>query len=534
MTAITLAVLVHIGLFFVLQSTFTMPIIPPKQKPIEVQIISFTPEPVQEVEPEPALIPYKPAPARAPKPKLRPKPRPKPKPKPAIVPKPEPTPEPKPVIEPEPIIIPPATEVLVSETVEAIQEVSPQPVPIPDPIPQPVIEIFEPIPEPIPEIIQPPIPQPTIEIFEPLPEPVIEPIIEPIVEPLPELEPILDPIPEPLPEPEIEPLSDLPTTPTESELPVAGAVVEDEIIIETPEPIAPIIQDVIEPIVQKPVTLPEPEPEPEILREPELEIIEAAPIITTAPTILASPDAPKTQSEQDTSVPQSQASSLDLILENAKKSGRRPQARPNTGGGNTGTLTIGNAPSSGVTRRANPGSTGWTLAPGSYGDKTTEGYKNMMLDIRCRETTRTHEDCPSYIPKHKGRNAEGFESFNAHEPRGTSTTANERRRGMNMGSSIFEGGTYGGPSAAKNARGTGGNSDDTSGGPSTSVLDDVYLPNYDLSIPVPGGRSSGGRLRDVFGNSQPAPWTQQPILPPPLEEEEEDEFAPVEIIKPKR
>ena len=513
-TTLALAIIVHIGLFMTLQLQFNLPELPDEPEPIKIQIISFEPEPeiIPEVKPE--LRPVLPNPAQAPTPRAKPKPPPRPKPKPAPIP--EPIPELEPIPEPEPIVIPPQTEILVSETIELEPQIVAEPLPIPEPPVQeitpeptetepPVVEIFEPLPEPI---IEPTL-EPVIEIFEPIVEPLPEPIIE-IFEP--------EPIPEPLPEP----IEDLPPAPVITETPVSGLATEElipEPIEETPAPIAEEI--IIEPIVEalpvpEPAPLPEIEPEviePEVI-EPELPVA-----ITTTPTILASPDAPSTDEEEQLAIPSAQATPLETILQNA---------RPKSGGGNQGQIPIG-APPGGGTRPSNPGTKGWTLAPGSWGEEPGKGYKGLVLDIRCREAGRTHEDCPEYIRKNQGRNAAGFEAFGAHTPRGTTTTRSSR--GMNMDSSIFQGGTYGGPSAAMGGRKTGGNSDDNTGSPSTSVLDDTYLPQYDLSIPIPNGGSTGGRVRDVFGNPKPAPWTLQPDLP--TLPEVEDDFKSL-ILKPKQ
>lgn len=531
--AIALAFIVHIGLFFTLQSKFIPPVLPPEPEVIEIQIISFEPTPPIEPEPQPVLRPAVPSQAQAPSPKPKPTPTPRPRLEPEPIPEPEPEPiplpiptpipeplpepipEPEPVSEPEPIPEP-VTELLTSETIEPEPEVivqaepEPTPEPLPEPRPEPVVEIFEPLPEPAP--------QPTIEIFEPIPEPTPEPaptieIYEP--EPLPEPEPMPEPEPEPAPiieifepipnpEPEIEPLPDLPPAPVISEEPVSGAATEDT-IPEEPEPIAPLVQDnIIEPeIVEAPIITPEPEPtlEPEII-EPEEPVI-----ITTAPTILASPDAPTTQTEEQTAVPQSQASPLEIILQSQTPSGGRPATPSPRGGGNTANIPIGGGAPNGGTRRANPGATGWTLDPSAYGNGAGAGYKGMTLDIKCRESKRTHEDCPEYISKHQGRDANGYEGFGAHAPRGTSITANTPSRSVQ--------------SMSQGMVGAGGWSEDNSGGPSTSIMDDVY-----------GTPPTGGRIRDAFGNNEPAAWTLQPALPEVPEEKEEDALKTL-ILKPK-
>lgn len=509
-TAITFAIVVHFGFFLMLHSQFTLPILPDDPEPIKVQIISFEPEP--EIVPEVELRPSVPTPALAPIPKPKPKPKAKPKPKP--IPKPTPPPPkpkplpPEPVPEPEPIIIPPPTEILISETpepqaviqpqplptpVEPIVEPEPVPVPVPpEPIPEPIIEItkpaddiklapiYEPPVEPTPE----PIPEPVIEIFEPAPEPIPEPVIE-----------IFEPVPEPLAEAPV--IKDLPLAPTITETPVSGAITEEPLIEPIVEPPSPIVEEIIpEPIREIPPT-PEPIQPPKVKPEV-IEIIKPV-VITTAPSILASPDAPTTKAEEQKSVPSSQAAPLDFIL----KQGR---PKPRGGGGNQGRIPIGSPP--GGTRRANPGAKGWTLAPGSYGEGTGKGYKGLILDMRCREAGRTHEDCPEYLQKYQGRNAEGYEEFGAHAPRGTSVS--RPSRGITPG--IFSAPNIG-----------------ELGSPSTTVLDDAGFNGQYMGDRLSDGKPAR-RVRDLFGNSEPAPWTLQP----PLEETPEEDELKLLILKPKK
>ena len=68
-----------------------------------------------------------------------------------------------------------------------------------------------------------------------------------------------------------------------------------------------------------------------------------------------------------------------------------------------------------------------------------------------------------------------------------------------------------------------GTADDTSGRPSTGVLNDTYLPQYDLSIPIPE-EQTGGRVRDLILPSEPPPdpWQLPPTLDPLPEAEEDD------------
>ena len=528
-TTLACTIAIHIGILLMFQSQFDLPEIEEEPETISVEIVSFEPEQEAEPEPEPVLRPAVPAPAQAPRPKPKPKPRPEPTPPPPPLP-PPPAPEPEPIPEPDPVVIPPPPpEIIQSPDPEPnlVPEPIPEPVIQPQPEPQPQIEIFEPAP-----IIQPepePVIQPRIEIFEPQPvqqpEPLLDPIIQPDPEPLPEPiiepepviepEPIIEPTPEPIIEPDPEPLPDLPDVPTVNEEEAISGTLTEEIVTE-PLPPEPVVIDTLpEPVVEpEPQTRPAPEPTPEV-KEPD-----SPAIITTAPTILASPDAPTTQSEQENAIPQSQASPLDFILKDrnpgGSSGGRQPADRPGSGGGgNTGQVPI-----AGGTRAPAPGAGGWQLAPGSYGNEPGEGYKGLVLDIRCREAKRTHADCPEYLRKYEGRKSNGFENFGAHAPRGTTIT-NRPTRAPGT-SSIFDGSTaYGGPSSRPGARATGGPTDDNSGGPSTSVLDDVYLPQYGAGTVIPDGASQGGRVRDVFGNSDPAPWTLPEKLPETPQEEED-------------
>jgi hypothetical protein len=533
-TSFALTIAVHIGIFLMFQSQFIVPEIEEEPETIKVQIVSFEPEEEAEPEPKPVLRPAVSAPAQAPRPKPKPRPRPKPTPPP---PPPPPPPAPEPIPEPEPVVIPPPPpEIIQSPEPEPnlVPEPIPEPIIQPEPEPQPQIEIFEPAP-----IIQPepdPVPQPRIEIFEPqpvqepepLPDPIIQPEPEPVPEPIIEPEPILEPepVPEPLSEPVIEPepepLPDIPDVPIINEEEAISGEITEEI---APEPLPPapvIVETLPEPVIEpEPQTLPSPEPTPEIV-EPEQPAI-----VTTAPSILASPDAPTTQSEQENAIPQSQATPLDFILKDRGNpggssgepsgGGGRPAGNSGSGGGgNTGQIPI-----AGGTRAPAPGASGWTLSPGSYGNDPGAGYKGLVLDIRCREAKRTHADCPEYIRKFEGRKLDGFENFGPHAPRGTAIT-NRPTRAPGT-SSIFDGNTtFGGPSARPGGRSVGGPTDDNTGGPSTSVLDDAYLPQYGLGTTIPGGSSSGGRVRDIFGNTDPAPWTLPETLEEPPVEDEDD------------
>ncbi len=486
-----LAMLVHIGIFIILQMKMTVPHVPDEPEPIQIEIISFEPEappkPEPEPEPEPELRPATapPAQAPAPRPKL-PKPPPPP-------PPPEPKPEPKP--EPEPVVIPPAPEIIKSVTAEPelVPETPPDPEPAPEPTFVETLELFDPalVTQSEAELAF----EPIADIFEPVEQPVQAP--RPVV---PLFDPdLLDMDTEPEDLPDIDDQVELPPIPV-IEPEIAPGIVEPEIIPEnipetTPEPIAP--PPMFEPDVfdASPVTT---EPELELNTTPEIEIA------AIPPTILASPDAPTTQDEAEKAIPpsQSQATPLDFILKdrgNTDVPGDR-SSRPARGGGNEG-----NIPIAGGTARPAPGASGWQLPSGLIPTEGVPGGKGLIRDIRCREEQRDHEDCPEYVNKHGGRNANGLENFGPHVPLGTTTV---RSRGMPQT-----------PSLQDTVNPTFGDA----GLPSTTVLDDVggfkgqYLGD---KIGTPG-RSR--RIRDLFNPPDPAPWTTRTDLPPPPDDEEDDD-----------
>ena len=516
---------VHVGLFFMLQTNFVVPDLKeePEPDPIPVQIIAYE-DLLAQPEPEPEVIdiaPVTPAPAAPPRVKPKPKPTPPPPPPPPPVPEPEPEPLSEPEVEPEPITAPPPPDILTSEASEpsenTISEFTP-PVPLEPPVEdtptEPVIEIFEPVE--VPREIE-------VEIFEPQPIIESEPIAEPVIEP----EPTPEPVEENEPEIEIE-IFDQP-------------IIEEPLIEET---IAPVITEtpvelpaqagpVIDPITEEPLTVAPliPQPDPQEIEPPiENEIIIAtepeplneqdedqdAPIITTAPTILASPDAPLTPDESDRAIPQEQAAPMTDFLFKPKTGFPPPNPPGGQPSGGAVSLGGGGGAPGGGTRRPSPtarSGQGWTLQPGSTGIGTPgEGYGGIINDIRCRESDRTHLDCPEYTAKYKGRNAAGFESFGRHSNGGVPASSRSARTG-----------TYENP-----AIGGGGNPwtlapGDTSvnaGGPSSSVLDDADFGRTFLGTNL-GGQNSGGRVRDVF-NPQSNETRSLPVLkPPPADDEDE-------------
>jgi len=403
-----LVFLLHVGLALSLSGSFVVPDLKPPEEPeaVIVEIVTFDPQPEPEITPAPIVIEPAPAPPPTPVPTPQPTPQPQPEPTPEPLPEPipepipEPVPEPEPQPLPEPVLTPPPPEILAQP--EAI-EPEPLPKPTPEPIPETIIEIFDPIPGSMPE----PEPQPIIEIFEPAPP---EIIFEP--EPLPEPDPIIEffePVVDPEPVLEFEPVIIAP------ELPPTPGIIEAEPLPELFEPL-PLPPE----IILEPAPIPEPVPIPEFTPEPLIEFdpepLSAPDIILTAPTILASPDAPETIQEERRAVPQAQSDPfIDLIQRDRDSTldNPVPSARA-SGGGNEAPISQGgtvSTPPGGGTQigRTAPGASGWTLAPQRAGPG--EAYEGINLDIRCREEGRTHEDCPEYLKKFRGRDASGRESF---------------------------------------------------------------------------------------------------------------------------
>ena len=327
--------------------------------------------------------------------------------------------------------------------------------------------------DPVPTLEPEPEPEPIFEIFEP------EPILEP--EPLLELEPLV-----------VEP--ELPPTPG-----VIDAEPLPEFIDSEPLPpeiiLAPLPEILPEP---EPQPLPLPELEPEPLPAPELEIITITP-----PTILASPDAPESREEEIRAVPQEQSDPfIDLIKRDRDSSLDEPLAAPPRGGGNEGPISQGgavSAPPGGGTRigRPNPGAGGWTLAPQSNG--TNEAYEGINWDIRCREEGRTHEDCPEYVNKFRGRDRTGRESFDGHA--GTGTDRGDRiSSSRTLPSRSDLGLNLGDPSV-------------NSGGPSTNALDfpDQNFDREFLNGRIVTGPPNSGLL-GLSGAADSTSGTQQDWL----------------------
>ena len=469
-STLALAVVVNIAILLALSVTYTPPVTKVDPPPLRVEIITL--EPAIE-EPEPAVI--EPAPVAPPPPAPRPRPQPRPQPAPPPPP-PEPEPEPEPV--PEVAPPPPQPEILTSELPDPLP--TPEPEPIPEPLPEPVLELP---PEPLPEPIVEPAPEPVT--VDPLPKLPPEPIV---VEPEPV---VIEPLPDPVPEPVVEP-EPLPEPEPNIVEPLPEPVIEEPAPVVTPDPVPVPVEPL--PVVPEPVIVETPEPAPEPPNE----------IVTTAPTILASPEAPTTQEEADRAVPQEQAAPLsDLITgRNQLPLGNLPPAGlpanpdiagPSRGGGNI----------EGGTRLANPGAGGWTLtAPQSPGG----GYGTLLEDVRCREATRTHEDCPQDVRGPRGRDAMGFERYS--EPRHGGAT------GLGPGARARAGDLSTGDIGATGEQfwNKGFGTVLSSHGPSTTVLDDVDFSKEFLGSPVIVSEP-GGRVRDLFDDTEVEDdWTLELII----------------------
>ena len=465
------ALLLHIALFFALLPETVVPDRMEEPEALSVEIITIAPEPEVEAPPiedvgEEVVVPVAPP---APRPSPTPPPPPQPEPEPAPPP-PPPPPEPEPLPEPEPFVPPPPPpEILVQEV--PTPEPEPLPLPVPELLPEPVPP---PLPEPLPPEPLPPPPEPLPPEPEYLPDDIMLPTREDLLPSEPEPEPIAEPLP-PVPE-----------------------VLPDSIVLPTPEELLP----------------PEPEPAPVVVPEPELEVLpddivlpsrddllppaeEPAPaepeVITTAPTILASPDAPTTQEEADRAVSEEEAAPLsDLIT------GRRPSGAP----------AIGLPPANqGGTRRGSPGAGGWQLAAPST-QSPGAGYDGLVLDIDCRRPDRTHEDCPEYVRGPSGRNAAGYEAFTQGRHGGDGN-------GGGIGGTVSAGSGIGagGDGIWQAGGGAIGSNSINAGGPSTTVLDDTDFSKEFLNNPIQIGEPSG-RVRDL-------------VLDP---QEDEDDWA-LDILK---
>lgn len=535
----------HVGLFFFLTGYFVVPDLQPDEPEIvPVQIVTFeAPQPEPEIVPEPApevLRPAIPVPSIAPQPRPappEPEPEPDPEPDPLPVPplpEPEPQPEPEPEPEPEPDPVPEPIEP--EPEPEPVETVEPELIP-PDVLSQPIVEpepevetvpspepvqeeperlpedpeIIEPAPEVVPEPVEPeplpesepePEPEPLPEAVEPDPEPepraeppVLDPVVE--LEPEPELPPVEEPTEEPPLDPELEP-GPLTTEDTGLEEPIPGIVTDE------PEPVVEDEPLQFSPPVEIEIFEPEPLSEPEPQTLPQTDITQSPEIITNAPTILASPEAPETDQEADRAVPTEQADtffdllarerpleSLDPPTGGGTTTGpQSPLAGPTTGGGNIGSITN---PQGGGTQRTAPGAGGWRLDPGSYGNSPGAGYEGINLDMRCREANKTHLECPEYLRQFQGRDATGFESFETYRPRGVERSSPARPQlGNAVGPNIAGGGD---PWSV----GIGSNSINA-GGPSGTILEDGPEVSFDrefIGNPV-RVQDDPGRVRDLI------------------------------------
>ncbi len=536
--ALAATLILNIAFFTALTMSVTYVIIPPPEpEVIPVQIVTVIGEEDEPPAPteEPVSAPAVPTPSPAPAPRPRPKPQ--------LVSPPEPAPQPEPEVEV--IEEPDLTPQLIAPAPQIISQPDPQPTedsiaPAPD-LPteadreraleefrrrnqqqeveditpaqiEPEIEI---IPDTPPEIIieTPP------ELIPPIEQPIIEPelVIDPPEEPQPFIEifdvPIEPEITEDPPPPEVEDFA-------------PGPIIEDapisppEEIIETPELPEDVIPDaapgIIEPVDAEPAepeapVTPEPEIETPPSEEPETQDAPAedSPIITTAPRVLADDESAQTQQELERAVPQSQA-------DTGPSSGGGGYRTPTIGGGGRNTLDpnagtdFPTGPTSAGTGRPNPGAGGWSLGEGAQGDYAGEGgMRGVAYDTRCRDINRTHEDCPEYVAKPRGRDAAGYET-----PRINRAPANRGVRGIG--------------SVGRDTSTAGGNFGASSNGmPSETVLDDADFGVLYGRTPQVDIENAQPRLSDLFSEDQDFVSETEPLpdlgtLP---EEGEDDPWA---------
>jgi len=425
------------------------------------------------------------------------------------------------------------------EPQEPLTPPPPIPEPIPEIIPEPVIEP-EPLPEPIPEPLPEPIPEPPeiippeVIVNETPAPPEFDTVTPPDFETIAPVEPDFDPV-APL---DVEPVDIDPIAPPAPvyepvERPQFETVTPDRPDFETPdfEAVAPEAPDFEQPL--GPVYAPPDQPAigpvggPD---RPDLDIDVAIdvpdiprivfqtpppdrprddtpdrPIATDRPSILASDDDAQTPDELARAVPDDQSD--QLLTDNLG----RPQGErdPNTAGPLFGG---GNTPPSGGSQLGGPQRNGDWAASVTGADGLGEGYDGLVLDIRCREAGRTHEDCPEYLRSFQGRGSDGFERFGAHSNAGI--PSNGGGRGGGGGSNNPN--NIGGGNDLWTGSGIGDNSVNA-GGPSTTILDDVNV-HSDFGRITPEGES--GRVRDLFGEQPQPDLDENDILqlPPPEDE----------------
>jgi len=404
-------------------------------------------------------------------------------------------------------------------------------------------------PKPEPKIIQAPQPEPTpqaapLPVSEPKPEPQPQPAPPARVTPKPAPKPEPEPEPEPVPDffdpaitqsddippdtlPQIAPLdTQQPPAPVKSPEP-QQPLFNPDIVAATDEP--DTLEDLpdLSELAPAPVVAEQPKPEPPApVFNPDLvkadkrqsklppNLPDDIPLETAAPPpeILASEKAPVTAEESKKAVPKSQASPLDTLLKDRDSTSRRQPGTQKPGGSRPrGGGNEGGVPVAGGTRRPNPGAAGWTLAPGSWQKNGVKGGEGLIRDIRCREKDRTHLDCPEYIKKYKGRNADGLENFAPHKPLTPSTVRPSR-------------GIPGNINVA--APGTGDR-----GNPSTTVLDDVNGFNGQYLNDRIGTPAQGGRVRDLFNPPEPPSWSLPPAPATPPDSDHEDDDDTLELLK---
>lgn len=463
-------------------------------------------------------------------------------------------PLPEPEALPEPIVPEPLPEPLPEPI---IPEPIPEPLPLPEPIPEPLPEpVFEPIPEPMPEVIPEPVPEPVAEdpvLVPPPPEIIINqepslPEFEAVAPDRPDFDPIdpeINPAttqpdfeapPAPVFEaaerpdfdfsepakPDFDPIEidvtnttrpdfEAPPTPVfaPAERPAIGNSIgpgRPDLAISTDIDLPPRPRIVFE---APPQSRPNPRDAPPVATLPD------RPITTAPPSVLASDEQAQTVEELASAVPESQVDngltdSFGRSIGNGGGAGAPIYSGGNVpqGGSTSAGSTIGGPP---------PGTDGWTAS--GIGEEGEGWGDQIVVDMRCREEHRTHEDCPDYAPQWQGRGADGYESYQAHS---TANVPTQPSGGISGGTAhnpyAIGGGTdiYG--TSRFGNRGAIGDNSNNGGGPSTTVFDDTNI-HSDYGRTQPEGTGRG--LLDVIQGGAPSDYDPNDILIQPPDEEEE-------------
>lgn len=527
LTALFATLFIHLILYLLIEPILVIPtfedIEEKEPEPVYVELV--TPEQLNP-EPEPVLEEPEPEPVPLELPVPEPEPEPEPEP---IVPEPvipEPIIEPEPVIQPEPEIIP--------EPVIEPEPVFEPPPPEPEILPEPV---FQPEPEPTPEepVIVPPPPEiianqePALPEFETVaPErPGFEDLEAPQIDtvtPTPEFEAPPRPVFEGAERPDFEftgparpdfgpveiditdpnrPRPDFEAAPAPvfapAERPNIGRVAGPG------RPDLEITTDITLP--QRPTVIFERPPAPQVSRDtPPVETIDGGPISTNQPSVLASDEQAQTAEELASAVPEEQ---VDTGLTNNL-------GNPPSGGApiySGGATPPGGGTPPGSRPGAAPGTDGWTYT--GIGEEGEGWGEQIVLDMRCREAGRTHEDCPEYLRTWQGRGADGYEGFGAHSTVGVPS----QNSGSSAGGGSNNSYAIGGGNDIFSGSGIGDNSINN-GGPSTTIFDDTNVHSDFGRLPPEG---SAPRVRDLITNQPPPDYDINDILINPPEDEEDDE-----------